>query len=40
VAFNVNDPDGGELEICYFKPGVDLATPPPDRAAAASRIRV
>ena len=40
VAFNVEDPDGGEVEICYFKPGVDLTMPPPDRAAAAARIRV
>src|SRR5438128_1330567 len=32
VAFNVGDPDGGEVEICCFKPGVDLTTPPPDRA--------
>ena len=39
VAFNVEDPDGGEIEICCFKPGVDLTTPPPDRSAAAGRIR-
>lgn len=38
VAFNVADPDGCEIEICCFKPGVDLATPPPDREAAAARI--
>ena len=39
VAFNIEDPDGSEIEICCFKPGVDLTTPPPDRTAAASRIR-
>ena len=39
LAFNVEDPDGSEIEICCFKPGVDLTTPPPDRTAAASRIR-
>jgi catechol 2,3-dioxygenase-like lactoylglutathione lyase family enzyme len=38
LAFNVRDPDGGEVEICVFKPGVDLTTPPPDRQAAADRI--
>jgi hypothetical protein len=40
LAFNVRDPDGGEVEICVFKPGVDLTTPPPDRQAAAERIGV
>jgi catechol 2,3-dioxygenase-like lactoylglutathione lyase family enzyme len=40
VAFNVHDPDGGQVEICCFKPGIDLSTPPPDRAAAAARIKV
>jgi catechol 2,3-dioxygenase-like lactoylglutathione lyase family enzyme len=39
VAFNLEDPDGSEIEICCFKPGVDLTTPPPDRAAAGARIR-
>ena len=38
VAFNVEDPDGGQIEICCIKPGVDMTTPPPDRAAAAARI--
>ncbi len=38
LAFNVQDPDGADVEICMFKPGVDLTTPPPDRQAAASRI--
>ena len=27
VAFNIEDPDGSEIEICCFKPGVDLTTP-------------
>jgi catechol 2,3-dioxygenase-like lactoylglutathione lyase family enzyme len=40
LAFNMEDPDGGEIEVCYMKPGVDFTTPPPDRAAAAGRIRV
>jgi catechol 2,3-dioxygenase-like lactoylglutathione lyase family enzyme len=40
LAFNATDPDGNEIEICCFKPGVDLSTPPPDRAAAAARIKV
>ena len=39
LAFNIADPDGSEIEICCFKPGVDLTTPPPDRTAAASTIR-
>jgi predicted lactoylglutathione lyase len=39
LAFNLEDPDGAEIEVCWLKPGVDLRTPPPDRAAAASRIR-
>jgi catechol 2,3-dioxygenase-like lactoylglutathione lyase family enzyme len=38
VAFNVEDPDGCQIEICRFKPGVDMTAPPPDRAAAAARI--
>jgi hypothetical protein len=40
LAFNLEDPDGGEIEVCYMKVGVDFSTPPPDRAAAAARIRV
>src|SRR5262245_32117530 len=39
LAFNLEDPEGAEIEVCWVKPGVDLSTPPPDRAAAASRIR-
>ena len=38
VAFNVEDPDGCQIEICCFKPGVDMTAAPPDRAAAAARI--
>ena len=28
VALNVEDPDGGQIEICCIKPGVDMTTPP------------
>jgi catechol 2,3-dioxygenase-like lactoylglutathione lyase family enzyme len=39
LAFNMHDPDGGEIEVCYMKVGVEFTTPPPDPAAAAARIR-
>jgi hypothetical protein len=40
LAFNLEDPDGSDIEICCFKPGVDLTSPPPVRAAATARIQL